>query len=120
MLFHLVDSRLGFQKADSDVLGMAVKALSDRTQAGLEPFKYVVILTKADKVTKSQIDKTSAAVRKHLTTAHNLPPSDANQVPVLATSARSKLGRNDVWRYFLGAFGSSDAQTMSIPGSTPG
>lgn len=112
-VFHLVDSRVGFEKADGDLVNMTLKTLASRKQAALTPFQYVIVLTKADKVSKSQIDKTAAAIRYHLLVQGGLADDELRQIPVLVTSSKTKMGRNDLWRYFLGAFGTNTPKQVS-------
>jgi ribosome biogenesis GTP-binding protein YsxC/EngB len=85
VLFHLVDGRHGPLGED-----LAVMELMRDLRPGA---RYVLVLTKADKrqnsVSRIVIDKTIAALRE----------AGVPRTPIIATSASSKLGRDDMWRY---------------------
>lgn len=94
VIFHLVDSRHGPVAGD--------EAIMEQAAAGLRKgAKYVVVMTKADKnikgstgndvgkVSRSVMEKVRAAMRR----------AGVKNAPVLLTSAETKLGRDDVWRY---------------------
>jgi ribosome biogenesis GTP-binding protein YsxC/EngB len=87
VIFHLVDSRHGAIGEDE----LLMQRIAQSNFQG----KYVVVLTKVDKLDKqrvrqSMLDKMRAAL------VRNDCPSET---PILLTSASSKLGRDEVWRY---------------------
>jgi len=87
VVFHLVDGRHG-PLAD-DVELMRVIAGSGTAAA------YVVVLTKVDKLDGARVRaRVTAKVAAALADA-GCPPD----VPVVATSAESRLGRDEMWRY---------------------
>lgn len=93
-VFHLIDSRLGPTEEDASIMNHMSACLS-RTAI------YAVVLTKADKnvktVTKSKPGKVSPDV---LTSVHRaLKENGLSRSPVILSSAETKLGRDDVWRY---------------------
>ena len=103
-MFHLIDCRTGFEKADVDIMNIALRALAMRQDNGMEPFHYVVALTKADKLKKQQVTLASSLIRDYLSNQALLPQSIAENIPILVTSAKSKVGRNDLWHYFMKTF----------------
>mmetsp|Transcript_21320 Transcript_21320/g.27537 ORF Transcript_21320/g.27537 Transcript_21320/m.27537 type:complete len:620 (-) Transcript_21320:59-1918(-) len=100
VVFHLVDSRHGPTAEDEIIMKRVKENLPDRA-------RYVIVLTKADKnakgandnftgkVTQSVMDKLRHVMEKNLG-----PNSD---VPVVLTSAETKLGRDEMWRYLCRA-----------------
>lgn len=91
LVFHLVDGRHGALKDDRELMSQmgAIRGA----------FDYVIVLTKMDKIAKqkvkqSVIDSTRAALRRN---------GCADDVPIVLTSAQSKLGRDDMWRHLQAA-----------------
>lgn len=94
VIFHLIDGRHGPIDEDNNIM----KQMGETKAAGV---KYVIVLTKADKnvkgpnstntgkVSKDVLEKVEKAVIKNGVTG----------TPILLTSAETKLGRDDVWRY---------------------
>lgn len=87
LVFHLVDGRHGPLKDDVELM----------REMGIVrgAFKYVIVLTKMDK-TGGKMAKSSIlnATRRALTDS-----GCAEDTPIVVTSATTKLGRDDMWRY---------------------
>ena len=94
VLFHLVDSRHGPTVEDENIMKQVDENLP--TYA-----KYVIVLTKADKNVKGTREnyagKVSSQVMEKLCRAMN--ENLRQDVPVVLTSAESKLGRDEMWSY---------------------
>lgn len=86
VVFHLVDSRHGPSSDDERIMKDIGLILSKKKVA------YVLVLTKSDK-----IGKVSQKIMDSLRTA--MKNANIASAPVLLTSAETKLGRDDVWRY---------------------
>lgn len=86
VVFHLVDSRHGPSFDDERIMKDIGTILSKKQVA------YAIVLTKSDKV-----GKVSQKVMESLRTA--MKNAYISSSPVLLTSAETKLGRDDVWRY---------------------
>jgi len=89
VLFHLVDSRHG-PSADDE------RIMSEIGSVVREKISYVIVLTKSDKngggagrVSNSVMDSLRVAMKN----------ANIKNSPVLLTSAETKLGRDDIWRY---------------------
>lgn len=87
VVFHLIDSRHGALAEDE----LLMQRISQSNFNGT----YVVALTKADKLDKQRV-KQSMISKMKSTLLKNGCPSDT---PILLTSASSKLGRDQVWRF---------------------
>lgn len=87
LVFHLIDGRHG-ALADDEILMTEMGKLKGA-------FHYVVVLTKMDKMDKQK------ASRKVLDTTRNalLKCGCGSDVPIVATSAQSRLGRDEMWRH---------------------
>lgn len=85
VVFHLVDGRHG-ALADDEVLMAEMGKLRGS-------FHYVVVLTKMDKVDKKRV------ARDILNTTRSALVRNGcgEDVPIVATSAESKLGRDEMW-----------------------
>lgn len=91
VIFHLIDGRHGPLPED--------ELLMDRVASSRYSGKYVIAVTKADKIEsdrslKAVIRSTSAALQKN-----NCPPD----TPILPTSASTRRGRDELWRYLQNA-----------------
>lgn len=91
LVFHLIDGRHG-ALADDEQLMQEIASHG----RGLE---YVLVLTKMDKVEKqrakrSVLDKTRAALARN---------GCSPDIPIVLTSASSRLGREDMWRHMQDA-----------------
>ena len=86
-VFHLVDSRHGLVDEDERIMGVCSQLLDKKRTA------YVVVLTKADKndgkVKGGVLESVRLAMRENF----------VGDRPIILTSAESKLGRDDIWRY---------------------
>lgn len=90
VVFHLVDSRHGPTDEDKKIM----KQVSERLPSKAN---YVVVLTKADKNVKGAPGKVSRDVMDSLRDSMN--ENGVGKRPVILTSANTKLGRDDLWRY---------------------
>lgn len=94
VLFHLIDGRHGPSEEDGNIMRQISENLPSRAT-------YVVVLTKADKNVKSastkNSGKVSADVMNSLRQAMN--ENGVGNAPVILSSAETKLGRDDIWRY---------------------
>ena len=121
VVFHLVDAKAGLQPADFDLLKLAASALTNRkngegTEARLATVKYVLVLTKADKVTsleaQAQAREVQACAAQEFAAAtaaaadvdsdggageHGRRGLTAPQVIVTSAKARPPLGRDRLW-----------------------
>eukprot|EP00522_Entomoneis_paludosa_P015033 CAMPEP_0172456436 /NCGR_PEP_ID=MMETSP1065-20121228/15569_1 /TAXON_ID=265537 /ORGANISM="Amphiprora paludosa, Strain CCMP125" /LENGTH=602 /DNA_ID=CAMNT_0013209441 /DNA_START=154 /DNA_END=1959 /DNA_ORIENTATION=+ len=94
VLFHLVDSRHGPTEEDELIMNQVNESLPDYA-------RYVIVLTKADKNVKGATNNFTGKVTNQVmdklrkSMSENL--SDADNVPVVLTSAESKLGRDEMW-----------------------
>ena len=73
-----------------------------RKQATAKSCKYVIILTKADKNVKSASSeknpgKVSESVRNKL--VETMKANQVGYAPIVVTSAETRLGRDEVWKY---------------------
>lgn len=87
VIFHLVDSRHG-ALADDELL---MQRIAQSNFKG----SYVIALTKVDKLDKQRV-KRSMIDKMQSTLIKNGCPSET---PILLTSASSKLGRDEIWRF---------------------
>ncbi len=100
VIFHLVDARIGPTDEDAKIMHKVGAIIGSKKQQNNA--KYVIILTKADKNVKSASSernpgKVTEAVRNRL-----IDTMKANQVgyaPIVVTSAETRLGRDEVWKY---------------------
>jgi len=93
VLFHLVDARHGPIDEDVRIMRQVGESLPENV-------KYVVVLTKSDKNVKDT-NKLGGRVSKDV--MENLRETMRNakvgKAPVILTSASTKMGRDDLWRY---------------------
>ena len=75
-VFVLIDSRRGIKKEDAEIMKMLDEAA----------VSYQIILTKADKVSATELDKTLAA------TATEIEKHAAALPDIIATSSENKIG----------------------------
>ncbi|CAM9202755.1 unnamed protein product [Chrysoparadoxa australica] len=85
VLFHLIDGRHGPVGQDHTIMQM----MKDVPTTA----RYVVVLTKADKTYNTVSKSVLQSVIKALKDA------DVSRTPIIITSATTKLGRDDMWRY---------------------
>lgn len=94
VIFHLIDARHGPTDEDKSIM----KQMNDILP---KTVKYVIILTKADKNVKGPSTKNSGKVSENVMNLVQEAMRDNNisKTPVVLTSAETKLGRDDVWKY---------------------
>jgi GTP-binding protein len=90
VLFHLVDSRHG-PSADDE------RIMSEIGSVVREKISYVIVLTKSDKNAGAGAGRVSNSFMDSLRVA--MKNANIKNSPVLLTSAETKLGRDDIWRY---------------------
>lgn len=94
VLFHLVDARHGPTEEDAAIM----KQISEDKPPHVH---YVVVLTKADKNVKgaaaTNTGKVSRDVMKKVEAT--MEESGVAKFPVILSSAQTKLGRNEIWKY---------------------
>jgi GTP-binding protein len=95
VLFHLVDGRHGPTDEDASIMRRIGDLLPGYAT-------YVVVLTKADKNVKGaasnkKAGKVSSDVMDAVRQA--MKQNGVGNAPVILTSAETKLGRDDIWRY---------------------
>lgn len=101
-VFHLIDSRHGALDADYECFSV-LKTLP-------EYVKYVVVLTKFDKLASSDLRKTNGIIQKIRSEA--LKYTD-QPVPILFTSSESREGGCAVWSAILDAISGEPAFDFS-------
>lgn len=112
VIFHLVDARHGPIDDDVRIMTRMGEVLGDADDANANTntntnthkhkAKYVVVLTKADKNVKDAGKKRgSGKVSKDVmkTLRETMRRCGVGKAPVILTSASTKLGRDDIWRY---------------------
>lgn len=95
VVFHLIDGRHGPIDEDSTIMARIRKHLR-------KGVTYTVVLTKADKNVKGTTSENnagtvSANIMKRVQDA--MQENGVGDAPVLITSAETRLGRADLWRY---------------------
>jgi GTP-binding protein len=106
VIFHLIDSRHGPMKDDAIIMKQIAGTLQDRGN----DVSYVILLTKADKNVKGSRIKTtvsqtssSGKVSKSVLMALQNTMHDCGinlrTTPIVLSSAETRLGRDDIWRY---------------------
>jgi ribosome biogenesis GTP-binding protein YsxC/EngB len=94
VLFHLVDARHGPTDEDAAIM----KQISEDKPPHVQ---YVIVLTKADKNVKgaaaTNTGKVSRDVMKKVQTT--MEENGVAKAPVILSSAQTKLGRNEIWKY---------------------
>ena len=118
MVFHLVDSRHGPVDQDYQLMELMARrdAEQEATSGQRQPVTYVVVLTKADKVSAqdiaSQVANAEAVVRETFLSGNGDeeagegeggPPLATPEVIVTSSKARPPLGRDRMWRYLSDA-----------------
>lgn len=94
VVFHLVDSRHGPTNEDEKIMKQMGENLA-------KDVNYVVVLTKTDKNGKNKDGNNRGHVKPTIMNKlkDTMDRSKVGHAPVLLTSAETKLGRDDVWRY---------------------
>src|SRR3546814_14484633 len=95
-MFHLVDSRFGFERADADIIDMTLKALASRKDAALRPFEYVIVLTKADKGKQSRLSSTTAKVQEYVSQQAAPGGDKPKHIHVCGGEEESRVGTEGV------------------------
>jgi GTP-binding protein EngB required for normal cell division len=94
VIFHLIDGRHGPIDEDDNIMSQISETKPNNVQ-------YVIVLTKADKNVKGASTgnggKVSSAILDKVRKAAQ--ENNIGNVPILLTSAETKLGRDDMWRY---------------------
>jgi len=94
---HLVDSRHGLTDTDKQIIQMISRASIEREAMGRHPFTYTLVLTKTDRASTKQLNKTLHTVEdgtKELASRLNMN----QKVPIVNTSSVLKIGRDEMWR----------------------
>jgi GTP-binding protein EngB required for normal cell division len=120
IVFHLIDSRHGPMNDDRIIMQQIATTLQHRSSS--DNLHYVVVLTKADKNVKGNIGKSSGdnksntnkpqqrtitnsggkvskAVQIDVVRTMEECGINVHRTPIILTSAETKLGRDDIWRY---------------------
>jgi len=94
VVFHLIDGRHGPIDEDENIM----KQISETKPHYVH---YVIVLTKADKNVKGANVENGGKVSKTILEKVRKCAQDNNvgSAPILLTSAETKLGRDDMWRY---------------------
>jgi ribosome biogenesis GTP-binding protein YsxC/EngB len=94
VVFHLIDGRHGPIDEDNNIM----KQMSETKPAGV---KYVIVLTKADKNVKGPNSTNTGKVSKDVLEKlrKSIVKNNVEGTTVVLTSAETKLGRDDIWRY---------------------
>lgn len=94
VVFHLVDGRHGPIDEDSTIMKQVGESLPKNVA-------YVVVLTKADKNVKGPSKKKTGKVSIDVLNSvrETMKANKVGNAPILVTSAETKLGRDDIWRY---------------------
>jgi GTP-binding protein EngB required for normal cell division len=100
VIFHLVDARIGPTDEDAKIMQKVGSIIGSKQQRNHA--KYVIILTKADKNVKSASSeknpgKVSESVRNKL--VETMKANQVGYAPIVVTSAETRLGRDEVWKY---------------------
>ncbi|CAJ1954570.1 unnamed protein product [Cylindrotheca closterium] len=94
VVFHLVDGRHGPIDEDATIMKQVGESLPKNVA-------YVVVLTKADKNAKGPAKKKLGKVSIDVlnTLRETMRENKVGNAPIIVTSAETKLGRDDIWRY---------------------
>lgn len=94
VVFHLVDGRHGPIDEDANIMRQVAESLPKNVA-------YVVVLTKADKNVKGASRKRPGQVPMDVmnTLRETMRANKVGNAPVIVTSAETKLGRDDLWRF---------------------
>jgi GTP-binding protein EngB required for normal cell division len=101
-VFHLIDARHGPTDEDSKIMQKVGTILGAKQQAKEHCAKYIIVLTKADKNVKnaksqSNPGKVSNKVMEKL--IETMKENRVGYAPIVLTSAETRLGRDEVWKY---------------------
>lgn len=100
VIFHLIDARHGPTEEDAKIMHKVGAIMGSENQRNNA--KYIIILTKADKNVKSASSeknpgKVSKSVLAKLT--NSMKSNQVGYAPIVLTSAETRLGRDEVWKY---------------------
>ncbi len=98
VVFHLIDARHGPTEEDGKIMQRIGRILGNQQNRA----KYVVILTKADKNVKgATLEKNPGKVTKSVLSnvVETMKTNQVGYAPIILTSAETKLGRDEVWKY---------------------
>ena len=101
-VFHLIDARHGPTDEDGKIMRKVGTILGQKQQAREHCPKYIIILTKADKNVKnaksqSNPGKVSSKVMEKV--IQKMIENRVGYAPIVLTSAETRLGRDEVWKY---------------------
>lgn len=96
VVFHLIDARHGPTEEDAKIMQKVGDILD------MKRTRYIVILTKADKNVKGADSeknpgKVSNSVLEKL--IETMKAHRVGNAPIVLTSAQTRLGRDEVWKY---------------------
>lgn len=94
VVFHLIDARHGPTDEDENIMKQMSEILP-------KTVKYMIILTKADKNVKGPSTRNSGKVSENVMNSVQEAMRNYNirDTRVVLTSAETKLGRDEVWKY---------------------
>mmetsp|Transcript_1960 Transcript_1960/g.2198 ORF Transcript_1960/g.2198 Transcript_1960/m.2198 type:complete len:566 (-) Transcript_1960:145-1842(-) len=94
VVFHLIDARHGPTDEDKNIMKQMGEILP-------KAVKYVIVLTKSDKNVKGPSAKNTGKVSEVVMNGVNeaLKENKVTNAPVILTSAETKLGRDELWKY---------------------
>jgi len=94
VVFHLIDARHGPTDEDQNIMHQMGEILPSVV-------KYVIVLTKADKNVKGPSPKNSGKVSEGVMNLVEkaMLENNVKNAPILLTSAETKLGRDEMWKY---------------------
>ena len=100
VIFHLIDARHGPIDEDCKIMQKVGDIIGSDEQQNHA--KYVIILTKADKNVKNASSeknpgKVNPGIREKLINA--MKANRVSYAPIVLTSAETRLGRDEVWKY---------------------
>ncbi len=100
VIFHLIDARHGPTEEDVKIMHKVGAIMGSDQQKNNA--KYVIVLTKCDKNVKSASSeknpgKVSQSVMDKL--LNTMKSNRVGYAPVVLTSAETRLGRDEIWKY---------------------
>ena len=100
MIFHLIDARHGPTDEDVKIMQKVGAIIGSKGQKNNA--KYVIVLTKGDKNVKNASSqknpgKVTDSVRDKL--VETMKANKVGYAPIVLTSAETRLGRDEVWKY---------------------
>ena len=100
VIFHLIDARHGPTDEDCKIMQKVGDIIGSDEQQNHA--KYVIILTKADKNVKNASSeknpgKVNPGIREKL--INTMKVNRVGYAPIVLTSAETRLGRDEVWKY---------------------